>query len=189
MWALVKFVKLYLKTNWRSSKSFVVWPELTCTLVQKGNNILVWVLSCQQGEPVYPPKTSFIKTRKLGMACPALTLHLKGDVFLPRPPPHRLWQAEVTAHRTWAAACSQSGGENLEGRRTITIPMQHNVLRVMIAICKFLTTVMTFKGVDIWMPFNLTERSIQWYHASRHQRYSAIFVSFHLLTELNSRPL
>jgi len=41
MWALVKFVKLYFKTNRRSNESFVVWPELTYTFVQKDNNVLL----------------------------------------------------------------------------------------------------------------------------------------------------
>lgn len=165
MWSSVKFVNVYLKTNGRSSKSFVAWPKLTCTLMQKENNVLLWVLSYQHREPVYWPKTLFIKTRKLSMACPALTLHLKGVVFPLHPPPCRLWQVGITAHRTWAVECSQRGGENVKGRRAITTPMPHNVLRLMIAICKFLTTLMAFKGMDIWMPFNLTERSTQWYHA------------------------
>lgn len=95
------------------------------------------------------------------MAYLALTLHLKEVVFLPHLPSHRLQQVGFTAHRTWAAVCSQSRGENLKGYTAITTAMQHSVLRLMIAICKFLTTVMAFKGVDIWMPFNLTERSIQ----------------------------
>ena len=155
MWALVKFVKLYFKTNRRSNESFVVWPELTYTFVQKDNNVLLWVQSCQRWEPVYPPKTLFIKTKKLSVPCPALTLHLKAVVFLLHPPPHSLRQVGVTA-RSRAAACSKSRGENLKGCRAITTPVQHSVLRLMIAICKFLTTVIAFKGVDIWMPVNLT---------------------------------
>lgn len=95
------------------------------------------------------------------MAYPAVTLPLKGLVFLLYLPPHRLWQVGVTAHRTWAAAGAQSGGENLRGCRATTTPMRYSVLRLLTAIFKFLNAAVAVKSVDIWMSFNLTERSIQ----------------------------
>lgn len=59
MWSLIKFVKLYLKTNWRSCKFSVVWPMHTCILVQK-DNVLLWVQSCQHWKFVYPPSSLFM---------------------------------------------------------------------------------------------------------------------------------